>query len=239
MSNSSNYSCINICDDQTVPIYGLCLSHLPYGEQHQNTTRGCVQPFIFNGSYCICAHGYLLHGEICINVLQNLLNLDDQMFMNISIINNQLDQIYKLIRFNNDNILQKLDNNISLIMNSIYQSEIASADKFVIVNSKIQSIDTTIINLTDNLKNQIVLNDKFNLEQDKRINYLQNNVSGIQVNINTEISRLQTQISQLKAQYNSLQNKYSIDCNGYTCTVCGTGGCGYFYNAGASQNGGN
>ncbi|CAL6073870.1 Hypothetical_protein [Hexamita inflata] len=92
-------SVIKDCQDACttgIPTYGLCLEDLQYGSivDYQNV---CLDPFEFVNHTCVCKYGYILNQSKCVNVVDSLINLDQQLLQNISAINYTIDSNFAIL----------------------------------------------------------------------------------------------------------------------------------------------
>ncbi|CAL6093065.1 Hypothetical_protein [Hexamita inflata] len=92
-------SVIKDCQDACttgIPTYGLCLEDLQYGSivDYQNV---CLDPFEFVNHTCVCKYGYILNQSKCVNVVDSLINLDQQLLQNISAVNYTIDSNFAIL----------------------------------------------------------------------------------------------------------------------------------------------
>ncbi|CAL6050706.1 Conserved_hypothetical protein [Hexamita inflata] len=88
ITGSVNKDCRDVCSSG-IPTYGLCLEDLLYGRivDFQNV---CFDPFEFMNHTCVCKYGYILNQSLCVNVVDSLINLDQQLLLNISAVNKSI-----------------------------------------------------------------------------------------------------------------------------------------------------
>ncbi|CAL6094131.1 halomucin [Hexamita inflata] len=58
-------------------IYGLCADALPHSQQ-LNGMWQCVLPFIYTNDQCVCAQGYALEDDVCVNITQSIRSSSQQ-----------------------------------------------------------------------------------------------------------------------------------------------------------------
>ncbi|CAL6056053.1 Conserved_hypothetical protein [Hexamita inflata] len=187
------------CDlcDTNYYVYGICQDSLKYG-QEINYMLQCVYPFEYVNNQCVCAQGYVLDQQICINIIQ---------IINIALNQSKNSELVEKIT-GLENLIQQIDSNlsqnISQLQDQIYISENFVVSNFTELQKNLQSntstLENRIIGNATLLENIIRVNssalEKYILQNatvlDQRI---YNNISALKLNISQNISQLQNQIS--------------------------------------------
>ncbi|CAL6085464.1 Hypothetical_protein [Hexamita inflata] len=207
--------CKDVCTTG-IPSYGLCLEDLQYGSivDFQNV---CLDPFEFVNHTCVCKYGYILNQSKCVNVVDSLINLDQQLLQNISAINYTIDSNfetldgrlasnYSQLKNQLNNTKQQLELNISTL----------SDDSKANLNFKTQYLECMISsNITqekqlylqlftqlqyDYINNFTIINNKINNFQTMALNNLQQNVSILNSSIKSQYTSLDDFIYQKSNQ---------------------------------------
>ncbi|CAL6001783.1 Hypothetical_protein [Hexamita inflata] len=201
ITEQPNYSCENICDQQT-PIYGLCQMDLINGYlDNINKTKYCVHPLIFNDYECVCSQGYILNGTICINFLSKLTNLDQYIFENFSTLNNNLqnnisniknqlittkDDLYNYFSFKISNCSQYVNSKFDDLQNKHNQLELFVSQKF-------SSLQIETYNLQSNITLHKVISDQLRVDLQLVNSTLTSQIQSVYTNLQTLNNTLQTQ----------------------------------------------
>ncbi|CAL6103950.1 Conserved_hypothetical protein [Hexamita inflata] len=178
-------------------VYGICSDSLKYGQEINHMLQ-CVYPFEYINNQCVCAQGYVLDQQICVNIIQ---------IINIALNQSQNSELAgKIIEL--ENLVQQIDQNISQNINQL-QDQIYISENFIVSNftelqknlySNTSALENRIIGNTTLLESFIRVNssalEKYILQNatvlDQRI---YNNISALKLNISQNISQLQNQIS--------------------------------------------
>ncbi|CAL6002132.1 Conserved_hypothetical protein [Hexamita inflata] len=178
-------------------VYGICSDSLKYG-QELNHMLQCVYPFEYFNNQCVCAQGYVLDQQICVNIIQ---------IINIALNQSQNSELAGKIT-ELENLVQQIDQNISQNISQL-QDQIYISENFIVSNftelqknlySNTSALENRIIGNTTLLESFIRVNssalEKYILQNatvlDQRI---YNNISALKLNISQNISQLQNQIS--------------------------------------------
>ncbi|CAL6082609.1 Hypothetical_protein [Hexamita inflata] len=132
--------CKTICNNKLIPTYGICLPDLLLGQISTNGTLVCESPFIYNGEFCICKHGYLLNVSRCVDIVNQLsyleLKLDssvntlyNDMQGNVSALDTSIQLNYRILDLsiarnytNLHNLLTNVNTSLSSQINSVNKS---------------------------------------------------------------------------------------------------------------------
>ncbi|CAL6073874.1 Conserved_hypothetical protein [Hexamita inflata] len=201
-------SVIKDCQDACttgIPTYGLCLEDLQYGSivDYQNV---CLDPFEFVNHTCVCKYGYILNQSKCVNVVDSLINLDQQLLQNISAINYTIDSNFAIL----DGLLAS---NYSQLENQLNNTKQRLELNISVLRDDIQH------NLEKNssyLENMIINNNTYISEQIK-INTLQtyvileNSISQLNIELNNKQQKLDQQYSESFSQIEQQMQKIFND----------------------------
>ncbi|CAL6025303.1 Conserved_hypothetical protein [Hexamita inflata] len=185
------------CDlcDTNYYVYGIC-SDLKYG-QEINYMLQCVYPFEYVNNQCVCAQGYVLDQQICVNIIQ-IINIA----LNQSKNSDLAEKITEL-----ENLVDQIDQNISQNISQL-QDQIQISENFVVSNftelqknlqSNTSTLENRIIGNASLLKNNIIVNssalEKYITQNASVLDWrIYNNISALKLNISQNISQLQDQI---------------------------------------------
>ncbi|CAL6043289.1 Hypothetical_protein [Hexamita inflata] len=202
LSSSLIVKCEKICENEDVFVYGICADTLING-QMQNYSLSCVDPFIFNGSQCICKEQFILNRTECVEVIFQLNQLLSYNQVNQQQINSNTESINKIKQDMND-----VENNITQNLNSVIQM-IQQQEQFMFGN--MNALNSSIHNIDLNLQNNASMLISTIAEIDKRIqnnttllyNALQNNSSNLVQLINNSNTQLSTIILNLNSSINN------------------------------------
>ncbi|CAL6050714.1 Conserved_hypothetical protein [Hexamita inflata] len=185
---SVNKDCRDVCSSG-IPTYGLCLEDLLYGRivDFQNV---CFDPFEFMNHTCVCKYGYILNQSLCVNVVNSLINLDQQLLLNISAVNKSIDSSfvvldgwlasnYSLFENYQKSTQQQLELNIFILRDDIYNN----------LEQNSSYIQNMIINNNTYLSEQI----RTNTLQTYFI--LGNSISQLNIKLNSDKQKLDQQYS--------------------------------------------
>ncbi|CAL6015368.1 Hypothetical_protein [Hexamita inflata] len=202
-SENSQIQCNNLCNGSGYVVYGLCKTDLIFGYTNINNTKSCVAPFEFNSLQCVCSDGFLLNGTKCINIIQQLTNLDSYVFNNVSQLN------------------QDLQNNISAL-NTQLLSKLSQLDGYLAanvtqLNSTVNSVNNSLFTLISSVNSSMLsITYQLNLTaQSLRSDLTTTNSSILQKiqQINTEqqamnatINAILAQLTQQKSDYTQINN---------------------------------
>ncbi|CAL6050702.1 Hypothetical_protein [Hexamita inflata] len=144
ITGSVNKDCRDVCSSG-IPTYGLCLEDLLYGRivDFQNV---CFDPFEFMNHTCVCKYGYILNQSLCVNVVDSLINLDQQLLLNISAVNKSIGNNFAALNKQLTSNQSQLENTL-LNMNQQLQLSISTLRT---------DLDSNIKYIYDNLENTIV-----------------------------------------------------------------------------------
>ncbi|CAL6040003.1 Hypothetical_protein [Hexamita inflata] len=204
-STSLIHNCISICQiTNTKYTYGLCTDEL-INSQHLeiNDSYTCVDPFIFNGSQCVCKEGYILNISYCIDLASQLTNT-------ISLVS-KLDYQFVIIQ---QDILSTLDSLNIMNQNlneQINQSKLTSEQLF---NKSQQFIFGNTTQLQQQLQiyssvlDQSIFNNVtlINIAIAANSTNLQNMINSSVLQINTTISTINSSIN---LKNNEIANNFS------------------------------
>ncbi|CAL6084364.1 Hypothetical_protein [Hexamita inflata] len=189
-----------------------------------NDSYTCVDPFIFNGSQCICQEGYILNISSCINLASQLTNT--------STLVNKLDSQLVNMQQNIESMLDSLNIINSNLTEQIYQSQLTAQQLFnqsqsyilgnaTLLNQQLQ-IYTTVLDqrIFDNvtLLNTILLTNSTNLQNminssviqiNSTINTLNYSINQKNVDISNNFSSINNTLAQYNNTINSLLNTVS------------------------------
>ncbi|CAL5997915.1 Hypothetical_protein [Hexamita inflata] len=143
----------DLCGELNV-VYGICAESLVQGQFVNNYLLQCIYPFIFNNNQCICDQGFILDQSICVNIIQEIHNIQ---------VDSRLQQRVE----NVENSVYELDRNIFSQLNSLNH----------IVQSNFSSLVTTITTLNLSI-NDIIIN------QSKQIDQMQEIITNLVQQIN-------------------------------------------------------
>ncbi|CAL6072515.1 Conserved_hypothetical protein [Hexamita inflata] len=143
------------CDlcQQLPVVYGLCGEVIKFSE-NVNGMYQCVYPLEFVDNKCVCVTGYLLNKTKCINIVESINSISDQ------ISNSSNDQIIKLEQNIDqiENSLTVIDQSISSNMSEIESrilSNFSKSDNNMIMNTA--ALDTRIYQNITSIKNDIIM----------------------------------------------------------------------------------
>ncbi|CAL6051691.1 Hypothetical_protein [Hexamita inflata] len=238
LTEQPGFSCENICGLQT-PVYGICQINLNNGYLNDvNKTKYCEYPFIYNDYECICAPGYLLNGSFCIQIIQLLTFLDQQIFDNFLILTNNLQENIsniqnKLITAKNyiyDYVTSEISNlrlNISTMFEDVQykqnQFELIVQNNMSSLKNETQDMHSNIAAhklITDQLRFDLFTVNATLVSQIQQVNTNIQVVSNSQklitdslkTDLTSSTNSLQTQINSLNSNINSLQAQiYNIN----------------------------
>ncbi|CAL6084108.1 Hypothetical_protein [Hexamita inflata] len=180
-------NCITVCQSKFY-VYGICLQQLEFGTL--NKILECVHPFIFNGVGCQCDNGYLLNGSMCVNVLDELFDLDMELNQKISNLQDKITQ---------DNIIiqEYIVGNYTQLHQYVQDSDLIIQSR-IISNFSLQQqyLQNNYSTLENMIKNQF---SNQQLVMMNNINILANNIVSstnlLQSYINGNYSQQSTQIT--------------------------------------------
>ncbi|CAL6070821.1 Growth_factor receptor cysteine-rich domain superfamily [Hexamita inflata] len=189
LSSTLVFQCENICENEDVFVYGICANSLVNG-QMQNYSLQCVDPFVFNGSQCVCKEQYLQNGTKCIEVIFQLNKLL-----------NQSQQNFQLMIINTESII-KVQQDFDMLKNSV-ESNLAESQNAVIqiIQKHEQYItgNTSALNVSIRTLDQYIFNNTSVLDQ-----RIQNNATFLYNALKSNISDLVQQINQSHTQLNTI-----------------------------------
>ncbi|CAL6027704.1 Conserved_hypothetical protein [Hexamita inflata] len=186
------------CDlcDTNYYVYGICQDSLKYG-QEINYMLQCVYPFEYVNNQCVCAQGYVLDQQICVNIIQ---------IINIALNQSKNSELVEKIT-GLENLIQQIDSNlsqnISQLQDQIYISENFVVSNFTELQKNLQSntsdLENRIIGNATLLENIIRVNssalEKYILQNASVLDWrIYNNISALKTNVSQNISQLQDQI---------------------------------------------
>ncbi|CAL6073373.1 Conserved_hypothetical protein [Hexamita inflata] len=205
----------DLCQLNEYMVYGLCQNVSLEFSQNVNGAEVCVYPFIYDGQFCVCASGYQLNVDECVDYKyeyskldQNIINnftrmdqnlahnttiLDDRINHNITAANTRLEQL-------NDDVVLFLYNIESKIANNMSYLETQIINNFTVLNDHI---------ITEITQLNILLNDYQTYLEAKFIaNFtladinLASNMTELDNRIRANVTSLQNSINTLTAVVN-------------------------------------
>ncbi|CAL6014265.1 Conserved_hypothetical protein [Hexamita inflata] len=151
----------DLCQLNEYMVYGLCQNVSLEFSQNVNGAEVCVYPFIYDGQFCVCASGYQLNVDECVdykyeyskldqyiinnftrmdqNLAHNTTILDDRINLNITAVNIRMQSLQATI-ISNFNSLSS-----NFISNKSYQ-ETQIIKNFTLLNNNIKSNTTQLNN---------------------------------------------------------------------------------------------
>ncbi|CAL6082627.1 Hypothetical_protein [Hexamita inflata] len=201
--------CKTICNNKLIPTYGICLPDLLLGQISTNGTLVCESPFIYNGEFCICKHGYLLNVSRCVDIVNQLsyleLKLDssvntlyNDMQGNVSALDTQIQLNYRILDLSIARNYTNLHNLLTNVNTSL-SSQINS------VNKSLHNITGQLQVQSDSLRRDLNSTNNtlwFNTNSlNKTVNQIQVQYTDQQIRIENINKTTQTQLQQ---QYNNL-----------------------------------
>ncbi|CAL6105424.1 Hypothetical_protein [Hexamita inflata] len=162
-----NAACNLVCQNHYV--YGLCLDNLQNGEI-VNDKYICKFPFEFNSQTCQCAFGYIFNSTNCVNVLNQIYLLNQELDSKISIIDAKIDtekqfmltqlqnnfsQLSSWLQGNNTQLQTRIQSNYTQQYNNL-QSNYTSLEN--LIKSQFVNQQNILINNVTQLSQYIALN---------------------------------------------------------------------------------
>ncbi|CAL6097810.1 Hypothetical_protein [Hexamita inflata] len=147
----------DLCSNSNI-VYGLCSESLING-QLLNGMQQCVYPFIYDGSCCKCAQGYVFEQNSCINIIQTIRDQSNQFAdiigNEITELQNELQNLDKYIMQNVTQFQDQMFNQQSVLANYIKQNisqlqQNFSQDISVLENRIISNATMLANNIKDN-----------------------------------------------------------------------------------------
>ncbi|CAL6025378.1 Conserved_hypothetical protein [Hexamita inflata] len=189
----------DLCQQLSV-VYGLCGEVIKFSE-NVNGMYQCVYPLEFVDNKCVCVTGYLLNKTKCINIVESINSISDQ------ISNSSNDQIIKLVQ-----IIDQIENTLTVIDQSISSnmSEIESR-----ILSNFSKSDLNMLMNTAELDNRIYQNIT-SIQNDIIMKYitadanLLTNTTVLDWRIFNNISQLQNFMNNFTLYYNNSLNKQQL-----------------------------
>ncbi|CAL5997613.1 Conserved_hypothetical protein [Hexamita inflata] len=190
-------------------VYGICSEVLQYSEYVKGIYI-CVYPFVFNDNQCVCATGYLLNNTKCINIVESLNIISNQISnsSNAQINYQQLAQQIYVIENDLFFVKQSMANNI-LEIETLILSNFSKSDYNLFMNTSIldKRIHQNITILKSEIQAAYIKVDANLLANttvlDQRIF---NNVS----QLNTSLQNITIQINTLEQQVATIENQQDI-----------------------------
>ncbi|CAL6112298.1 Hypothetical_protein [Hexamita inflata] len=123
----------------------------------------CIKPFIYNGRECECSYGYLIDGNVCVDVIhqlkalnQNDIYLENQLMNNIS-------EIKQILIVKQQETENNLKHNTSNLENMITQSNSLLLQELDIVKNSVVLLDSNTTLRFSSLQDDLLkLNNQFN-----------------------------------------------------------------------------
>ncbi|CAL6091055.1 Hypothetical_protein [Hexamita inflata] len=206
--------CKTICNNKLIPTYGICLPDLLLGQISTNGTLVCESPFIFNGEFCTCKHGYLLNVSRCVDIVNQLsyleLKLDssvntlyNDMQGNVSALDASIQSNYRILDLSIARNYTNLHNLLTNVNTSL-SSQINS------VNKSLHNITGQLQVQSDNLRRDLNSTNNtlwFNTNSlNKTIQLIQVQYTDQQIRIENINKTTQTQLQQQQNNLNILNN---------------------------------
>ncbi|CAL6000821.1 Hypothetical_protein [Hexamita inflata] len=188
-------------------IYGICSDFL-YHSQELNGIWQCILPFVYVDNKCMCAQGYVIEQNICVNIIQTISSsnqLINQLIMNQTSVDNELRKLEQFISSNttllSDQMLKSqsiledyIKLNISLLQLG-QQADISVLDSRILANATILRND--IKSNISAIEQYIVQN---NTDLDWRIYKNMSWLNASVIKIENDIIQLTTNITSLNQQ---------------------------------------
>ncbi|CAL6105223.1 Growth_factor receptor cysteine-rich domain superfamily [Hexamita inflata] len=180
----------DICDQQSV-VYGLCCEELKYSE-NVNGMYQCVYPFEYVNNQCVCSTGYLLNTTMCVNIIESINSISNQIYNSNSQIN-QLEEKVDNIESSVTVTAQSIVSNMSEIENRI-KSNFSKCDYNLFMNTSI--LNNVIYQNITSVKNDILM------KQISADANLFSNTTTLDWRIFNNVSQLQNTMNNFTLYYN-------------------------------------
>ncbi|CAL6084519.1 Hypothetical_protein [Hexamita inflata] len=203
--------CVAVCQKDTASVYGICISELQFASMQPNSTLLCVDPFLFNGSQCICKEGFVLNGTVCANIAVSLNNILFTIKSNYDILMQQIHDQVKEISFSE--IEQYIIGNTSIIhdeldvLNATYAKQQSQIQQLHIQTvSNISSIDSNIMqNYSDIIKNITIISQNLTNMNDNL-----DNLNKVFYDTTVKVGTLESNFSQIATDIQTI-NQTALD----------------------------
>ncbi|CAL6084525.1 Hypothetical_protein [Hexamita inflata] len=228
--------CVAVCQKDTASVYGICISELQFASMQPNSTLLCVDPFLFNGSQCICKEGFVLNGTVCANIVESLRIFEQNIKSNNDKIIKQIN-----VSFDYDQLQQHIINNLFNIQYIIqlqqnetikFALNIFNQQNFVNENvNNLQVYTSNNISMINNSISRVINISKFvskliqkqidNIQQlEPCINIINNSIIVTQKNVEYINSTINILYQQLKENVFYNNQSLNLQINDIVTNIC-------------------